>query len=159
MFAPVLRQGSIRTIPLRAIIPFQYEKSMAGREAPKALFSVIGAGERTRSLRLQYSLRVHRLCPKGDAHAQTFRVLSRNARRRIAPVTNLASLVLCRGEDSNLHGLLRLVLSQVRLPISPPRRVQGYLSMNEYLPTNISNVRPVGIEPTTLSLRGTCSTS
>jgi hypothetical protein len=29
---------------------------------------------------------------------------------------------LCRGEDSNLHGLLRVVLSHVRLPISPPRR-------------------------------------
>ena len=31
---------------------------------------------------------------------------------------------LCRGEDSNLHGLLRVVLSHVRLPISPPRHDQ-----------------------------------
>ena len=28
---------------------------------------------------------------------------------------------VCRGEDSNLHGLPRLLLRQVRLPISPPR--------------------------------------
>ena len=28
---------------------------------------------------------------------------------------------MCRGEDSNLHELLRVVLSHVRLPISPPR--------------------------------------
>ena len=33
---------------------------------------------------------------------------------------------LCRGEDSNLHGLPRCVLSAVRLPISPPRHLSLY---------------------------------
>lgn len=30
---------------------------------------------------------------------------------------------VCRGEDSNLQGLLRVLLRHVRLPISPPRHV------------------------------------
>ncbi len=30
---------------------------------------------------------------------------------------------MCRGEDLNLHGLPRLLLRQVRLPISPPRHI------------------------------------
>lgn len=30
---------------------------------------------------------------------------------------------LCRREDLNLHGLPRLLLRQVRLPISPPRHI------------------------------------
>ena len=38
-----------------------------------------------------------------------------------SPSPHFASLHLCRREDSNLHGLLHLVLSQARLPISPLR--------------------------------------
>ena len=38
------------------------------------------------------------------------------------------SLFLCRGEDLNLHGLLRLLLRQVRLPISPPRHFICYFT-------------------------------
>lgn len=35
---------------------------------------------------------------------------------------------MCRGEDLNLHGSPRLLLRQVRIPISPPRHVQDIIS-------------------------------
>ena len=35
----------------------------------------------------------------------------------------IESFFLCAGEDLNLHGLLRLLLRQVRLPISPPAQI------------------------------------
>ena len=39
----------------------------------------------------------------------------------------LRSFCLCRGEDLNLQGITRLLLRQVRLPISPPRHICIYL--------------------------------
>ena len=43
------------------------------------------------------------------------------AERGEANQNSLTFPTWCRGEDSNLHGLPRLLLRQVRLPISPPR--------------------------------------
>ena len=56
----------------------------------------------------------------GRNRRQPFRVQRQNTKtaRRIWQF-----LYLCREEDSNLHGLLHLVLSQARLPITPSRRI------------------------------------
>ncbi len=40
---------------------------------------------------------------------------------------------LCRREDLNLHGLPRLLLRQVRLPISPPRHIYLYYHNEDFI--------------------------
>ncbi len=86
---------------------------------------------RTLSLQERYSLRISSYFASLSIqkYTQTFRVLSRKVRRHLAPVTTFASLTLCRGEDSNLQGLLRVVLSHVRLPISPPRHYSSNFTL------------------------------
>ena len=62
------------------------------------------------------------------------------------------SILWARG-DSNSQVLRHMVLSHARIPIPP--RAHASIIIHE----TFAFVRPVGIEPTTLSLRGTCSTS
>lgn len=59
--------------------------------------------------------------------------------------------LLWAGEDSNLHVLRHQLLRLARLPISPPAHPSCEPKHN--------NVHPVGVEPTTNSLRGSCSAS
>ncbi len=40
---------------------------------------------------------------------------------------------LCRGGESNPHGLLHTILSRARLPVPPPRHVQLY-KVQKYAP-------------------------
>ena len=125
---------------------------------------------------------------------------SRKPRSRLSSHVS-SETSLCVGEDSNLHGLLRLLLRQVRIPIPPPthfiypsppswillrlnfcrhknlsrhllivarnsrhippfesKRRQSRLSASGQNSASL-RVRPVGFEPTTVRLRGDCSTN
>lgn len=96
------------------------------------------------------------ICPPGRARTYD-RLLKREllyqlsygrkkSKNKIRYAKSLRILFLCRREDLNLHGSPRLLLRQVRLPISPPRH--EYLVFRTLCVLLISQSVPrAGIEP------------